>query len=287
MLIAACCPGGRLAADITVSTPMDTVDENAKAISDTFDVYYNDNHGHKQQISVSVTYDKNDSKFIKAQKLSDAINAQLPGYTKRDPGSPKVKSANVALTGIDLHTNNSHENEDNVHAYAPAGNAIKAMIDYQFNPTGLNFSGGVSSFASSISFSSPVFGNVLTESSLTFGALSSQTTDGITLDTYNQLLSGLPSVLKSNLSLDLSQDLITFTFPAQATDADVSNYSSDTGTAQGLGLLQAGAAAPEPSTLVMLLVCATSMLAYCWLRGPSSQRRWFTAGLDPFRPEVA
>ena len=122
----------------------------------------------------------------------------------------------------------------------------------------------MSAFASSISFDSPTFGHVLTDSSLTFGALSSPTTDGITQDTYNQLLAGLPSPLQSDLSLDLTHDSITFMFPDNSTNADVSNFSSDTGTAQGLGLIQAGV--PEPSTLVLLVGCATGVLTYRRLR---------------------
>ncbi len=265
VLIAACCHTGQVAADITVSKPMITVDDKGNAISDYFTVYYKDEQGDDAKTSVVVTYAPNDSKFVKAEKLSAAINKQLNALgvndaTSHNPGSDTVNQKSDRMTGIQLNTNNSHENEDNVKSFTPAGNALKAIINYEFAPSGLNFQGGMSDFASSISFTSPTFGNVLTDSSLTFGALSSQTTDGITQDTYDQLLAGLPAALRSNLSLDLSQDMITFMFPANATNADVSNFSSDTDTAQALGLLQIGV--PEPSTLTLLLGCAVGVLTY-------------------------
>jgi hypothetical protein len=212
-----------------------------------------------------VTYAPDDSKFKKAERLSDAINAQLTrlgidNATSHDPGSDTVNQKSDRMTGIQLDTNHSHENEDKVKSYDGSGSAVKAIINYQFDPTGLNFQGGSSSFDSSLRFHSPEFGNVQTGSTLSFGTLSSPTLDGITEDTYAQLLAGLPSALRPDLSLNLSQDTITFTFPDQSTGAEVSNFSSDTGTAQGVELIQAGASVPEPSSLVLMVGFASAIL---------------------------
>jgi hypothetical protein len=278
VLLAACFHSGRVAADITVSTPMKTVDDEGNAISDYFTVYYKDEQGDAAKTSVVVTYAPDDSKFKKAERLSAAINAQLKGLgiddaTSHDPGSETVNQKSDRMTGVQLDTNHSHENEDKVKSYDGSGNAVKAIINYEFDPTGLNFQGGTSSFGSSLSFHSPDFGNVQTGSTLSFGNLSSPTLDGITADTYAQLLAGLPSALRPDLNLNLSQDAITFTFPDQSTGAEVSNFSSDTGTALGVGLIQAGASVPEPSSLALMVGFASAILVWHMIHANRPRRQ--------------
>ena len=110
--------------------------------------------------------------------------------------------------------------------------------------TGIDQNGSESKFYTAIGFD-----GILADATFNFSDLSGNTIDALLVDTYNSLLADLPIAYQSGLSIDLSNDLISFLFPTSTSEGFVETFTSDVNTFSTASL----ETVPEPST--MLLLC--------------------------------
>jgi PEP-CTERM motif len=145
------------------------------------------------------------------------------------------------------------------------------------NPGGLSAGGLESTFSASISLTSTLFGDVSTQSFLSFGQLASPTALDILTETYNQLDAGLPILLRPNLELDLVNDRIAFQYTSDSSFGSVSVSSTDIQTDTSMGIR----AVPEPSSLALCGLGTLSALGYGALRRRRSRRGGTGSVLGP------
>jgi hypothetical protein len=162
---------------------------------------------------------------------------------RRRPGTATWTAAGVVdVPGRTISVSSDQTNEGllSVNASWDDGyDPFLGLIGYEGPLSGVDSSGGLSTFSASFGF----FG--LTDSATVFYS-AGLTPAGLASEMYSQLLAGLPSSLQPDLSL--SGDEIAFSFPLGQSAYFVQSTSTDT----GVGLTGGTATAPEPSSLALL-----------------------------------
>jgi hypothetical protein len=146
----------------------------------------------------------------------------------------------------------------------PAGSMI--MGGFSGVLTGKDASGAVATY--SMAFSAPGF-NVST--TLSYNDLATKTINGLLTQVFNNLDAQLPTPDKSNLSLDLADGTLNYTFAgAPTTNPFVSTDTTDT----GITCLVCGPqAVPEPSMIVLFLAGGVMLVGRAtrtWRAKPAS-----------------
>jgi hypothetical protein len=186
----------------------------------------------------------------KAIMIQSALRvAGIPGVESLPPGGTEVKIDSFRVTGVKFKENRSHEPE-----------TIKNPLSVQFATVGFNGNlngrddaGDPSIFQAAVGSS-----GISLAANLAFDTLSSPTLDGLLTDIFDTFLSELPLPLQPNLSLDLTQDLISFQFPMGQSDFVVENFSSD----QTLNTVAGLAEVTEPPTATLLVVGILALITF-------------------------
>jgi hypothetical protein len=176
----------------------------------------------------------------------------IPGVQQQRPASTDVKIDSLRVTGVTFKLNRTREKET---INNPLGIQF-ATVGFNGNLNGRDDDGNPSVFQAAIGSS-----GISLAANLAFDTLSSPTLNGLLTDVFDAFLSELSPSLQPNLSLDLSQDLITFQFPIGQSDFVVENFSSDQTLNTVAGLAEV-TEVTEPPTATLLFVGILALIAF-------------------------
>lgn len=201
------------------------------------------NNGNK--VGIIITVPANTTANGKARLLELALIAK--GFNvERDGAAVKIKNSKKAEKFLD----ETHE-KDKIAGITPKAGTIDFHLFAGSVLTGIDQDGLESQFQATLGFD-----GILADAFFNFGDLSGNTIDDLLTDTYNSLLTDLPIAYQSNLSLDLSNDIIGFIFPTSATIGFVENFTSDINAYTTESL----ATVPEPPILSLLSIGTISLV---------------------------
>lgn len=117
-----------------------------------------------------------------------------------------------------------------------------------------------------LSFDDTTYGDVNVSSTIGYSSLTTPTVSGLLSQEYQNLegsLDGVSPSLATQLSLDLPNDSIDFTFPSDATEGSVTVGTTD------VSLDSTEALTPEPSSLLLL---ALPLVLMAWMKARMDRR---------------
>jgi PEP-CTERM motif len=251
--------GGADAGIVVFSTP-----QNPKGGTDKFEVKV-DGDDKTFPLNFPATQDAS----VDAKLFTDEVNrlfaplgggpASLNGATVTVAGDQTAKAlSDPAKTVVTMG--------EMVPSTPPPGTGVLSFVG---DPGGTTYGGTQSTFSASIQLTSPTFGNVTAQSSLSFSQLIAPTAAAILDQTFSQLDAALPAVLQPDLHLDMTTGQILFAFPAGSTFGAVDISSTDRMTDTSFGMTSV----PEPSSLVLAGAAALSVLgAWAWRQSGAARR---------------
>ncbi|WP_260442126.1 PEP-CTERM sorting domain-containing protein [Microcystis aeruginosa] len=204
---------------------------------------------------ITIPIEKSDTPEKKAEKIEKAIEAEINIDIQRDGNMltfPKtVKKVSLAdSTGQD-------QSLETAEGQKPKKAKLDGTLINPLQPTlsGLDDNGNESIFRASLGFKTAL-DNIFISSELLFSELGGDSIDDWLSATFTDLQQQLPTIYQSHLSLNLSDDEISFDFPSNTlpNSGFVRNQATDT---NGGTSLEIEVDVPEPSSILSLLALGT------------------------------